>query len=37
MSTEVEGEKCRAGLGDIPRGNSVRLEEASEANLSLAF
>lgn len=33
----VEREKCRPRLADIPRGNSVRLDEASEANLSLAF
>lgn len=33
----VEKEKCRLPLADVPRGNSVRLEETSEANLSLAF
>ena len=38
MCTEtVESEKCCPQLAEIPRGKSVRLEEASEANLSLAF
>lgn len=33
----VEREKCLPRLADIPKGNSVRLQETSGANLSLAF